>query len=300
MRAWLDTWYGTRAGDARFVERGMSFARCIVDDWSTFHAFDEFNSPTYYGIDLYALRLWQLFPPEPFFAKAGARLEAALWSSAASFYNANLRNFCGPYTRSYGADARRSVSLFSLWLWASAGRACAPLPDLDASTVDHGHDLMAGSVIARLAPPSIPEAFARFTGAHTVTQELARGRTVTAWIARDLMLGAESNTIDWGGWSQYMPATAHWGSADALAVLYLVDPHVVDAHASERRLDVRLPNATHATFELRSDAPVEWSADAFTTCGWRVEAPGVTSAGTRLTVPLENGVVSLRFTDAAS
>lgn len=300
MRAWLDAWYGARVDDAHFAARGLAFARQIADDWTVLHAFDEFNSPTYYGIDVYALRLWRLFSPDPFFASAGAQLEAALWSSAASFYNANLRNFCGPYTRSYGADARRSVSLFSLWLWAIAGRADAPLPELDAPTVDHGHDLMAGPVFARLAPASIPEAFTRFGETRVVTQELARGRTVTAWVAPDLMLGAESSTIDWGGWSQFMPVTAHWGTGEDLAVLWLVDPHVVDARASECRLDVRIPGATHAQFELQSDAPVEWSADGFATCGWYVDAPGVTRDGTRLTVPLENGGVSLRFTGAAS
>ncbi len=103
------------------------------------------------------------------------------------------------------------------------------MPDLDAPSVDHGHDLMAGSVIARLAPQSIPDEFRHFETPHTVTQQLAGDRTVTAWIAPDLMLGAESSTADWGGWAQFMPVTAHWGSGDELAVLWLVDPHVVDA-----------------------------------------------------------------------
>jgi hypothetical protein len=300
MRAWLDAWYGARAGDAHYCKRGLAFAERITAEFDEFGAFEEFNSPTYYGIDLYALRLWQEFAPDPFFAREGARLESALWSSAALFFNANLQNFCGPYTRSYGADARTSVSLFSIWLWAILGREFAPLPDLDAPRVDHGHDLMAGPVFARLAPSSVPDAFRRFGDTRAVHQALPRHRTVTAWIAPNLMLGAESSDVDWGGWSQFMPATAHWGSGVQMAALRLVDPHVVHARASERRLDIALPNATHASFELRSDDAIAWSADGFATCGWRVEAPGVAVDGTRLIVPLSDGAVSLRFTDAAS
>jgi len=312
MRAWLDAWYGVRVGEQQFVHRGLEFGARIVSEFDKFGAFDEFNSPTYYGIDLYALRLWQLLAPAPFFAAEGARVEAALWESVASFYNASLRNFCGPYTRSYGPDARKSLSLFSLWIWATAGRAHAPLPDLDATSVEHGHDLMAGPVVARLAPDptnrgqekapwalnSLPTVGGSW-GARTVRQELGGHRTVTAWISPTLMLGAESSANDWGGWSQFMPVTAHWGTAEELAVMWLLDPHVVDAHASERRLDIRMPNASHASFELRADAPVEAHADGFATCGWHVDCgTAITLDGARITVPLRDGAAALSFRDA--
>ena len=114
MRAWLDSWHGQRVGDARRLERGRAFAEAIVADFDRFGAFDEFNAPTYYGIDVYALRLWQAFSPDPFFAIHGGRLENELWRSAGEFYNANLRNYCGPFTRSYNPDATRSVTLFSI------------------------------------------------------------------------------------------------------------------------------------------------------------------------------------------
>ena len=58
MRAWLDGWYGLRTGNAELLDRGRAFAAAIVGSFDRHGAFDEFNSPTYYGIDLYALRLW--------------------------------------------------------------------------------------------------------------------------------------------------------------------------------------------------------------------------------------------------
>ena len=103
-------------------EHGRAFAQRIVADFDRFGAFDEFNSPTYYGIDLYALRLWREIPPDDFFATQGERLETALWRATGAFYNANVRSFGGPFTRSYHPDATRSVTLFSLWIWALLGR----------------------------------------------------------------------------------------------------------------------------------------------------------------------------------
>ena len=151
MHAWLDAWCGRRAGDEAQIDRGPAIRGRVVDRFDRFGTFDEFNSPTYYGVDLYALALWRTFPPTEQFAADGARLEAAIWHEAASFHHAGLANFCGPYTRSYGPDATRTVTLMALWIWAAFGPQAAPLPDLDGEVIDHGHDLMAGPLVARLA-----------------------------------------------------------------------------------------------------------------------------------------------------
>jgi hypothetical protein len=281
MRAWLDAWYGRRTGDDARVERGRSFAAEIIAAFDRFGAFDEFNSPTYYGIDLYALRLWRTFPPEPYFAREGERLENALWTSAAAFYNANLRNFCGPFTRSYDPDATCSVSLFSLWIWAILGRDLAPLPALDAPAVDHGHDLMAGPLFARLAggPTAVDLGdFRDFRGERFVEQSLAGRRRVTAWVGSNLMVGAESGPADWGGWEQFLPATAHWRTELGAAALWLTDAHVVHATASERGLVIDCPGAAGLRFLLSAaDAPVI-DATTLQVAGMRVTFTGTVSA----------------------
>jgi len=275
MRAWLDGWYGRRSGDARLFGRGRAFAQEIVAGFDRFGAFDEFNSPTYYGIDLYALRLWRLFPPDPYFAAQGERMENDVWRSAGDFYNANLRNFCGPFTRSYHPDATRSVTMFSLWVWALLGRERAPLPPLDALVVDHGHDLMAGPIFARLAGRPVDydlADFRAFGATRLVTQVLARGRHVSAWIGPELMIGAESSGVDWGGWPQFMPATAHWRTANGEAVLWMVDAHEVHAVASDHQLEIDVPGtATGLRFRLQTtDRPVA-SGTAVTASGMRME-----------------------------
>lgn len=256
MRAWLDAWFGRRAGDPALLARGVAFARAIAAEFDRFDAFDEFNSPTYYGIDLYALALWRTFPPTEVFATEGARLEAAVWRAAGDWYHAGLRNWCGPFTRSYGPDATRTLAKLGLWVWAVCGRSVAPLPDLDAASIDHGHDLMAGPVIARLAQrpdDDVCQRFASFGSRRTLSQDLAHGRHIESVLHNDLMLGAESSHHDWGGWSQFMPAVAHWREPDgSTGVLWLDVPRKVRATVDDRtlRIEVEAPGATEPRIEL--------------------------------------------------
>ena len=229
MRAWLDAWYGRRHGDESLVARGERLGRQVVHLFDRHDAFDEFNSPTYYGIDLLALRLWQTFPPSAFFAEQGARLDAAVWRSAAQFFNPGLGTFAGPFTRAYDPDARRAVTLMSLWVWADQGRALAPLPDLDTELVDHGHDLMAGPVIARLAAPG-PCFTPSLEPTRRIEVRLATDRAIATEIHPDYSLGVESSPNDWGGWNQFMPVVFQWrDAAGVVASCWLTDPGVVGA-----------------------------------------------------------------------
>ncbi len=240
MHAWLDAWCGRARGNEPQVRRGEQFAARIVERFDRFGAFDEYNSPTYYGIDLYALALWRTFPPTDRFADDGERLEAAIWHEAARFHHAGLANSCGPYTRSYGPDATTTVTLLSLWIWAAFGRELAPLPDLDAASIDHGHDLMAGPLIARLAQPPADAgdraSFARFDEPRQIRRELPGGRLITAAMSEDLMVGAEASDHDWLGWPQFMPVVAHWREADGIAVLWMTDVRRVRASAEDHHL----------------------------------------------------------------
>ncbi len=301
MPAWLDAWCGRRTGDSQLISRGVAFARAIVEEFDRFGAFDEFNSPTYYGIDLYALALWRTFSPDPFFATEGARLEAAVWRSTGDWYHAGLRNWVGPYTRSYGPDATRTLAKLSLWVWAVCGRELAPLPHLGARTVDHCHDLTAGPVIARLAQrpaDDVCRAFASFSGPRRLTQDLAHGRHLEAVLHDDLMLGAESSHHDWGGWSQFMPAVAHWRQPDgSTGVLWLDAPRKVRATVDDRILTIEAeaPGAAEPRLDLLIQSTrCETSSDVLALAGVQVVLAG--HLGVAVTAPSNGGPWRLLIT----
>ena len=125
MQAWLLAEYGDRA-------HGERLAATVEDLYRDEAGFREFNSPTYYGVDLWALALWRRSGSSSL-AAAGQRLEAALWRDIAAFYHAGLRNLCGPFDRAYGMDMTRYASLLGLWLWWTCGDAMRRVPRPEAS-----------------------------------------------------------------------------------------------------------------------------------------------------------------------
>lgn len=184
-----------------WLEQDEDDAAKVVDRFRAHGAFDEYNSPTYYGIDLFALALWRVLPPTPRFATWAVELETALWRDIARWYHPRLRNLCGPYSRAYGMDMRTHVALLGLWL----PEPVVPDPD---TAFEHSHDLLLAPVIELLGgrPASLPFE----TG--TVSQRISDDRVATGWLGDEVMMGGEEGGR-WPAEGQYHPATVHWASA---------------------------------------------------------------------------------------
>ncbi len=245
MQAWLLAWCGRRVGDAGLFRRGAALAAALGARFEELGGFDEFNSPTYYGIDLYALGLWRELPPDPTFAELGGRMAAALWAEVMERYHDRLRNWCGPFTRTYGPDATRSATLLGLWHAAVNGMKDAPLPALvpagEPGETHHGNDVMAGPVIARLASPDLLGAPRRSAVPAAAGRSLAwrvGERRISSWIGERLMLGAEWSARDWLGSPQAAPLTAHWSEPGGVAALWLSGARQVHAVALPSRLEI--------------------------------------------------------------
>jgi hypothetical protein len=240
MRAWLEVEAGHREGVGAWIERGEALGRAVAERFGRFGAFDEYNSPTYYGIDLYALALWAREPVSSELAALGIRMERVLWEDTASFHHAGLRNQCGPFSRSYGTDMRRYAALLGLWIWDAIGADRAPYPQLDRP-FDHSHDTTMGPLVALVGsqvPPAVALHLRGFQGERTVERVIgdAPERVVTAWLGHDLMIGAEAGDLPVYAMGQFMPATIHGAS-----VTLRVEHHgPTSARAAPGRLDLRV------------------------------------------------------------
>lgn len=278
MKAVLGVEAGHRLHEPPWVDEGHGLAEAVVARRERQGAFDEFNSPTYYGIDFLGLALWRTCPVSSRLRSWGASMESALWAETALLYHAGLGNLCGPYTRSYGMDLHRYVGALSIWLWPVLGREHAPLPELEARSIDHGHDLCLGPVVEMLGT-SIPDAvrpwFARFPGPSTVERLVGEKprRVVTAWLDHDVMIGAEDCAAGWPAWHQYVPAAVHWRAGGEVGSIRLVHSGSVRARASANRLEIDCGPAedgSHPTFlvEVEGLDPAVIAAG-----GWRL--PGL-------------------------
>lgn len=243
MKVFLLQFGATRLDEPAWLAGAERLADEILRRFRPNQTFDEFNSPTYYGIDLYALALWRSYAAVSSLRTAGAAMEAALWRDIARFYHARMRNLCGPYDRSYGMDMRRYVADLGMWIWLSTGYARAPFPDLE-QPLELAWGLAAAPMIAllgaRVPPEALPHLLA-FQGERQVERVIASDprQVATAWLGPTLMLGADDSSSSPPVSEQYHPVTVHWLiAADCVGWIRLRTTARVHARAERGRLAI--------------------------------------------------------------
>jgi hypothetical protein len=127
-----------------------------------------------------------------------------------------LKNLCGPWDRSYGMDMQQYLAVVGLSIATQVELDAAPLPDV-SQPFGHAHDFFFMPPIA-LLEPQVPEDarphLSAFAGPRQIERRLEAGRRVTAWLDRDVMIGAQSANPSRAGNYQFHPATMHWRTPD--------------------------------------------------------------------------------------
>jgi hypothetical protein len=243
MNAFMLCFAGDRLNEPAWVESGDAIAKEVHRLFKLHDTFEEYNSPTYYGTDLYALAEWRVYGSTPLLRQLGAEMEALLWTDIARFYHAGLHNLCGPFDRSYGMDMRRYVALLGEWIWLLTGRDQAPFPSLDRPFA-HSADFCFGPCVAILGaqvPAGVQAHLLSFHGERQVEHVVSDSprRVATAWLAPDIMIGAEDTSGARQGSTQFHPGTVYWKiGADEVGWIRLFNIWPVDARASANRLDI--------------------------------------------------------------
>lgn len=248
LRAWLDAW-ADRPDPA--------YAEAVAGAFHRHGCFTEHGSPTYYGVDLLALGLWQRPDAPPDLRDLAAGIESTLWRDLARWWHADLGNLCGPYTRAYGMDLHAYVSGLGLALWCAG--LPAPLPDLTADTIEHGHDLAMAPVLQHVGvrvPGDVRAAFEQLPGEHAVEQVIDDDppRRASGWLGDGIAIGAEDGATGAHARGQFHPATVHWRLPGGGVGWLRPEHHApVTATASRARLDlVCHPHPRHGP------RPVRW------------------------------------------
>jgi len=219
------------------------WTEAVYSLFKKYNAFFEYNSPTYYGVDLYGLALWRDYGSTPRIQKIGSEMEATLWNDIASFYNPLLRNISGPYDRSYGMNMESYVAVVGVWMRTVLDAHTAPLPPI-ASSTDHVADVCFAPHLTILGTRIPPEAFAKmrkFDGDHLVHKQITEQRTATAWVGRDVVFGGEATgkTKDAGTTTQFHPATVQWRTPSGeIGWVRLIQSPMIDAIADQQGLTI--------------------------------------------------------------
>ena len=210
MHAWLLGHVGQATGDADLVASGEQRAHQIMERFERFGDIDEYNSPTYDGIDLFALALWVAHPPTPTYERSGAALLAHLGARISTLYHRRLGAMCGPYIRAYGLDLQRYVSLAGIWLHIVGESSPSILPTtLDQDTV-HVHDLYFLPVMLRLRPAVVDHLTLHAVEAPRQHVQRFGDACAESRLRADLAVGWEYGRRHEASLDQYVPFTAHF------------------------------------------------------------------------------------------
>ena len=237
MYAFMLCFAGNRFDNPTWFAEGERMALEVYRLFKPHDSFAEYNSPTYYGVDLYALALWRTYPAlSPLLSQLGSEMESSLWRDVAQFYHADLRNLAGPYDRSYGMNMLDYISVIGIWMRLATDKYLAPFPNTD-HPFEHEHDIGFVPLIAFLGaqiPDDALEHFRAFRGERYIEHVLADSprRVATAWLGIDRMIGAEFTSRTPPQSNQLHPGTIHWRiDANHIGWIRLFYLEPVDARA---------------------------------------------------------------------
>lgn len=265
MQGFLLGFAGEQTGRPEWTAKGEAWVGEIHAAFRRHESFDEYNAPTYYGVDLFGLALLRAQGATPALRAAGAEMEAGLWRDIGRFYHAGLRNLCGPYDRAhgtYGMMMEDYVALTAVWIGMAVPAERSPLPDLRAAELRHGSDLLftpGFALLGAVVPDEVQPHLESFQGERHLMRPIDNGhRVATAWLSEKVMIGAQYTRLSRGvahDRSAFHPATMHWQRPDG-EVSWLA---------------LRTSSRANAVAE-----PGRLSVEAIGDAVWRIAAPGLT------------------------
>ena len=224
MHAWLLGHVGALRNDDALVGAGEERRAMIVERFERHGDIDEYNSPTYDGIDLWALGLWATHPPADAFRASGDAMLERMAERISTLFHPRLGTTAGPHIRAYGLQTQRYVSLAGLCTYLAGEPACAVLPTTLAPDTVHVHDLYFLPVLGRVAT-----AFTDRLDLRSVTGERHHEQRFTGSVAESLLrpglaVGWERGRRHQASLDQYVPFSAHVLVDDEPSVLGVMVP----------------------------------------------------------------------------
>ncbi len=220
MHAWLQGQVAASTGDVELRAAAHSRLSVPMERLLRYGDVDEYNSPTYDGIDLLAIGLWAMYPPTQGFADAAATMLPRIGERISMLYHQRFGTSCGPYIRAYGLAPTEYVSMSGL-LYSVCGEAAETvLPSPITDDTVHVHDLYFLPLLEHLAPVLTPHL--RFAPVVDERQHVQRfGTSVAESLLRaDLAIGWDTGRRHEASLHQYVPFTAHVAEVDGSATAF--------------------------------------------------------------------------------
>jgi hypothetical protein len=233
MHAWLLGHVGARTGDAELSAAGERRRALIVERFDRHGDIDEYNSPTYDGIDLWALGLWAMHPQTDEFRSSGETIIERMAERIGTLFHPRFGTTAGPYIRAYGLQPQRYVSLAGLCTYLAGAPARSVLPAAISPDTVHVHDLYFLPVLTRLAPAFVERLDLRAVTAERHHRQRFTGSLAESLLRPDLAIGWEHGRRHEASLDQYVPFSAHFevdGEPSTVGVMVPDETAWIDVH----------------------------------------------------------------------
>lgn len=230
MHIFIMDFFGRRFNRSDWVEYAEFSAKRCYHEFMENKAFPEYNSPTYYGVDIPALMCWEQISRSECLKKYSSEMINAVLDDIKLLYNPYLNNVCGPYVRSYGIDMQKYISGIGMLLYEAAGGTGNMVPKLIqeweyCEKIGKLNDIAGIFLIKQLKKLSYDQdsankdnPFPRTFSKTIISQPFLQ--KASAYIEKDYMLGAMYGMSRLN--SQRHPLTIHWSSDGKINTFRLV------------------------------------------------------------------------------
>lgn len=220
MHVWLQGHVASITGDRALRAAAHTGLAVPMERLLRYGDVDEYNSPTYDGIDLLALGLWAMYPPTDGYAAAASTMLPVVGARVSKLYHRRFGTSCGPYIRAYGLVPTEYVSMSGLLYSVCGESAEAVLPSpLTAKTV-HVHDLSFLPLLEHLAPVLTPHLRFEPVTDERVHVQRFRDPIAESLLRPNLAVGWDSGRRHEASLDQYVPFTAHIAEADGTTTAF--------------------------------------------------------------------------------
>ncbi|KKK12044.1 hypothetical protein ARAM_000982 [Aspergillus rambellii] len=234
MRTVVGSWTGRKLNEANMTAAADNQAREFLELFDRNHTLSEFNGPTYAGVSIYALTIAAKYlgTTTSVIGQNAARAVQQIWEYESLLWNPNMRNFAGPWDRSYGYDMNQYVAIMSIWIWTLVGKENVWKHGYPIWTMAHADDFEIAPVIAvlskfhkTLVPKAAISRLTSFSGERTYSGHSYappadyEPRNITTWLSANLTIGTDSfNQSVVGGYSKdstsFSPSVVQWTRSD--------------------------------------------------------------------------------------
>jgi hypothetical protein len=220
MHAWLQGHVAAATADIELRGAALVRASSAMERMLRYGDVDEYNSPTYDGIDLFALGLWAAHPPNDGLADAASTMLPRIGARISKLYHHTFGASCGPYIRAYGLDPASYVSLSGL-LFSVLGEPTElvlPTP-IDPHTV-HVHDLYFLPLLQHVAPVLRPHLTVSPVDGERSHEQRFRTSVARSLLRPGLAVGWDHGRRHDTSLDQYVPLSAHVTDADGTTTAF--------------------------------------------------------------------------------